>query len=178
MDEYKETDKKWMEELMKTELKTKDGRPELTVAELVTEEEDKVEVDDSDSDEDDDDDDYHFRDDSSSAVGTPGSSGFTPASSSGIPPVKKLVGPSSNIRLATEEGLENSIKTAAPPAAEEALDNTNSLTNLVCKGSVGDVDNQDEPATAEDKKSQQSKSKKEAATEVNVSQDAKVKSTK
>ena len=77
---------------MKTELKTKDGRPELTVAELVTEEDEKVDIDDSESEDDEDDEDYHFRDDSSSAVGTPGSSGFTPASSSGIPPVKKLAG--------------------------------------------------------------------------------------
>ena len=93
-EEMKLKDLSWMQELMKTELKTKDGRAELTVADLITEEEDKIDVDDSESDDDDDEDDYHYRDDSSSAVGTPESSGFTPASSSGIPPVKKLAGPS------------------------------------------------------------------------------------
>ena len=64
-----------MQELMKEQLMTKDGRPELSPDELVTEDEQKENDDDDEFDD----------DDSSSAVDTGGSSsGVTPESSSGV----------------------------------------------------------------------------------------------
>ena len=87
MEEMKAEDERLMQELMKQVLTTKDGRPELSAEELLTEE-DKV---DEDDDDDDDSDEDHFHDeDSSSAVASPGSSDVTPASSSGIPQMKKF----------------------------------------------------------------------------------------
>lgn len=58
-------------------LKTKDGKEELDEAALLTEDEKKPGLDDEVVEEDED-------DDSSSAIGSPGSSGSTPISSSGI----------------------------------------------------------------------------------------------
>lgn len=86
MEELKAEDERLMQELMKQVLTTKDGRPELSVEELLTEE-DKV---DDDDDDDDSDEDHFHDDDSSSAVASPGSSDVTPASSSGIPQMKKF----------------------------------------------------------------------------------------
>lgn len=74
--EMSEQDEIQMQELMKTELTTKDGRNELSPDELVTEDEK--------NDEDDDEDEFDD-DDSSSAVDTGGSSSnATPGSSSGV----------------------------------------------------------------------------------------------
>ena len=74
MEEMKAEDERLMQELMKQVLTTKDGRPELSAEELLTEE-DKV---DEDDDEDDDSDEDHFHDeDSSSAVASPDSSDVT-----------------------------------------------------------------------------------------------------
>ena len=87
----KEQDEAKKQELMKVELRTKDGRLELSAEELVTEEEEEVKSEEEEEEDDDDDDDDQFRDDdSSSAVASADSSNITPASSSGIPPVNKL----------------------------------------------------------------------------------------
>ena len=73
---WEELDEEAHTELMKQELKTKDGREELDEAELVTDDEKKPGPDDEFDDDD---------DDSSSAVASPNdSSGTTPVSSSGI----------------------------------------------------------------------------------------------
>ena len=92
----KEEDERYSQELMKQEIKTKDGRLELSPEELVTEDEDLKEdlgddddEDDDDEDDDEDDEDHFHEDNSSSAVASADSS-VTPPSSSGIPPVKKL----------------------------------------------------------------------------------------
>ena len=75
MKQMQDEDELQIQELMKVELKTKDGRTELSPEELVTEDENK----DDDQEIDDDD------DDSSSAVCTPGTSDDSPdGSSSGI----------------------------------------------------------------------------------------------
>jgi len=83
VEQMKAEDEVKMQELMQTVLTTKDGRPELSVEELLTEED--LKEDDDDDDDDDSDDDHFHDDDSSSAVASPGSSDITPASSSGIP---------------------------------------------------------------------------------------------
>ena len=93
----KEEDERLSQELMKQELKTKDGRLELSPDELVTEDEDlKEDVGDDDEDDDDDDeeddeddDEDHFHEDNSSSAVASADSSVTPVSSSGIPPVKK-----------------------------------------------------------------------------------------
>ena len=74
--EWEKLDEEAHTELMKQQLKTKDGREELDEAELVTDDEKKPGLDDE-VDEDD--------DDSSSAIASPNdSSGTTPVSSSGV----------------------------------------------------------------------------------------------
>lgn len=62
--------------MTKQVLKTKDGQEELDEAALLTEDEKKPGLDDEVEEDED--------DDSSSAIGSPGSSGSTPISSSGI----------------------------------------------------------------------------------------------
>ena len=116
-----ESDEKEMQELALTIMTTKDGRPELSPEELVTEDE---------KNEDDDEDEFDD-DDSSSAVGSPGESSSvdTPGSSSGVEQ-NRMRGGAVGKQPALYGGEQGhsrdahemqSVKTAVPPGVGEGL---------------------------------------------------------